>query len=125
MIFLTSFLDIVAKGRSCVSRNASASNSPWWLGNKIYPVSFGRFSRPSQSILIRPALFTFMVNFRKQLAGGPYSRAVKTGVGGHVEKMINSGYQHIRLDKHGSDCGTTDYVTELLTDSNEIGRAHV
>ena len=56
--------------------------------------------------------------FCNSLAGGPYSRAVKTGVGGHVEKMINSGYQHIRLDKHGSDCGTTDYVTELLTDSN-------
>lgn len=54
----------------------------------------------------------------KSLVRGPYSRAGKTAVGGYWEKLIVSGYQHVVLDPEGSDCGTNDYIEEILTDKN-------
>lgn len=52
------------------------------------------------------------------LAAGPYSRGKKTETGGYWEKLMVSGYQHIRLDKPGSDCGTKHYITVTLDKSN-------
>lgn len=52
------------------------------------------------------------------LAAGPYSRGKKTEVGGHWEKQFLYAYQHITLDKKGSDCGSTTYKKVLLTEKN-------
>lgn len=52
------------------------------------------------------------------LAAGPYSRGKKTETGGYWEKLMVSGYQHIVLDKPGSDCGTKHYITVTLTKDN-------
>lgn len=52
------------------------------------------------------------------LANGPYSRAKKTQVGGHWEKLFGSAFQHIRLDEPGSDCGTTQGIEVVLTKKN-------
>ena len=49
---------------------------------------------------------------------GAYSRGKKTETGGYWEKLFVSGYQHIRLDPPGSDCGTDKYITVDLTDNN-------
>lgn len=46
-------------------------------------------------------------DFANSLAAGPYSRAVKTSIGGYWEKLITSAYQHIQLQPEGSDCKTT------------------
>lgn len=47
-----------------------------------------------------------------------YSRSKKTAVGGYYSKLMSSGYQHLILDKEGSDCGTTDTVQVILTKDN-------
>lgn len=52
------------------------------------------------------------------LANGPYSRAKKTQVGGHWEKLFGSAFQHIRLDEPGSDCGTDKGIEVVLTKKN-------
>lgn len=52
------------------------------------------------------------------LANGPYSRAKKTQVGGHWEKLFGSAFQHIRLDAPGSDCGTNKGIEVVLTKKN-------
>lgn len=52
------------------------------------------------------------------LSAGPYSRGKKTEVGGHWEKEFLYAYQHITLDKKGSDCGSTVYKKVLLTKDN-------
>jgi len=49
--------------------------------------------------------------YANSLAAGPYARAKKTEVGGYLEKLFLSAYQHIVLDKAGSDCGTARYLT--------------
>lgn len=56
--------------------------------------------------------------FCNSLAAGPYSRAKKTEVGGYWEKLLVSAFQHVRLDPHGSDCGTTDTLEISLTKKN-------
>lgn len=52
------------------------------------------------------------------LVAGPYARGKKTEVGGHWEKLYLSAYQHITLDKPGSDCGTKRYITVTLDNKN-------
>lgn len=52
------------------------------------------------------------------LAAGPYSRAKKTEVGGHWEKLFGAALQTITLDDPGSDCGTKHYITIELTKKN-------
>lgn len=52
------------------------------------------------------------------LAAGPYARARKTQYGGYWEKLIVSGYQHIKLAPKDSDCGTNDTVDVTLTNKN-------
>jgi hypothetical protein len=47
--------------------------------------------------------YTILAN---SLAAGPYARAKKTEIGGYWEKLFISAFQHIILDKAGSDCGT-------------------
>lgn len=54
--------------------------------------------------------------FANALAAGPYARAQKTAVGGYYEKLMLSAYQHVILDKPGSDCGTKRTITVTLTD---------
>lgn len=55
------------------------------------------------------------------LADGPYKRAKKTEVGGTLEKLFLSAFQHILLDPEGSDCHTDRYIEVALTDKN-IGK---
>ena len=55
-------------------------------------------------------------NFANSLAAGPYARAKKTEVFGYYEKLFLSAYQHVVLDKPGSDCGTSRHITVTLTD---------
>lgn len=62
--------------------------------------------------------YTVMAN---SLAAGPYARSEKTSDGGYWEKLFVSGYQHLKLDEPGSDCGTTDTVEEFLTEGNYRG----
>lgn len=54
--------------------------------------------------------------FANSLAAGPYARAKKTELGGHWEKLFLSAFQHIRLDKQGSDCGTKRYIEVYMND---------
>lgn len=56
-------------------------------------------------------------NFANALAAGPYARAKKTEVFGYYEKLFLSAYQHVMLDKPGSDCGTSRYITVTLDDN--------
>ena len=48
------------------------------------------------------------------LAEGPYNRAVNTAKGGYDEKLFIVGFNHVTLDKEGSDCGTKAYITITL-----------
>ena len=65
------------------------------------------------------ATSSFMTGVKKEeyhiyansLSAGPYARAKKTEVGGYLEKLFLSAYQHVVLDKAGSDCGTKRYIT--------------
>lgn len=56
--------------------------------------------------------------FANTLAAGPYARARKTQVGGHWEKLFVYAFQHVKLLKAGSDCGTTRTITVNLTKKN-------
>lgn len=51
-------------------------------------------------------------------AAGPYSRARLTALGGYKEKIFVSAFQHVKLDKPGSDCHTARYIEQLLTSDN-------
>lgn len=48
------------------------------------------------------------------LAAGPYARACNTADGGYVEKLFLSAFQHLVLDKKGTDCGTTRTIEVTL-----------
>ncbi len=50
------------------------------------------------------------------LAGGPYSRAKKTELGGYWEKLIVAALSTVVVDEPGSDCGTDKYIETILTD---------
>ena len=50
------------------------------------------------------------------LAGGPYSRAKKTEIGGYWEKLIEAALNTVTIDEPGSDCGTDKYIETVLTD---------
>lgn len=52
------------------------------------------------------------------LAAGPYGRAKLTALGGYKEKQISSAYQHVVLDKEGSDCLTKRHIEVYLDESN-------
>jgi len=57
-------------------------------------------------------------DFANSLAEGPYSRAAKTEVGGYWEKLMLPAYQHIKIGKKGSDCGTKRTIKVKLDESN-------
>ena len=52
------------------------------------------------------------------LAAGPYARGKKTEVGGYWEKLALNSYSHLRLEPHGSDCGTDKTITVKVTKKN-------
>lgn len=57
-------------------------------------------------------------DFANSLAEGPYSRSNKTEVGGYWEKLLLPAFQHIKLDKKGSDCGTNRTISIKLSKDN-------
>lgn len=56
--------------------------------------------------------------FANALSNGPYSRAKKTEVGGHWEKLFGAAFQTVILDEPGTDCGSDKYITIELTKKN-------
>lgn len=56
--------------------------------------------------------------FANSLSAGPYSRAAKTAIGGYWEKLFTNAYQHVILDKEGSDCKTDKYITVDFSEQN-------
>ena len=54
--------------------------------------------------------------YANALPAGPYARAKKTEVFGYYEKLFLNAFQHVVLDKPGSDCGTKRTITVTLTD---------
>lgn len=46
----------------------------------------------------------------KSLAAGPMKRGVKTATGGYIEKQLLNAFQHVTVDKEGTDCKTTRYL---------------
>ena len=54
------------------------------------------------------------VYFADSLAAGPYARARKTATGGYWEKLFRI-FEHVVLDKPGSDCGTKRTIEVTLT----------
>ena len=57
-------------------------------------------------------------DFANSLAEGPYSRSNKTEVGGYWEKLMLPAFQHVKIGKKGSDCGTRRTITVTLDDKN-------
>ena len=57
-------------------------------------------------------------DFANSLAEGPYSRSNKTEVGGYWEKLMLPAFQHVKIGKKESDCGTKRTVTVTLNDKN-------
>ena len=55
------------------------------------------------------------IEYADALASGPYNRARKTATGGYWEKLFRV-FEHITLDKPGSDCGTKRTIEFTLTD---------
>ena len=51
-------------------------------------------------------------------AEGAYARGKKTENGGYFEKLFVAAYQHLILDKPGSDCGTKRHITVALNKKN-------
>lgn len=49
---------------------------------------------------------------------GAYARGKKTENGGYLEKLFVAAYQHIVLDKPGTDCGTKRHITVTLNSKN-------
>lgn len=72
------------------------------------------------------AMSSFMEGIKKDefhimansLAGGPYSRAKKTEVGGYWEKLLLNAYQHVISGPKNSDCGTKRTITVSLNSKN-------
>ena len=56
------------------------------------------------------------IDYADALASGPYNRARKTATGGYWEKLFRV-FEHITLDKPGSDCGTKRTIEVKLTDN--------
>lgn len=54
------------------------------------------------------------VNYAAALAAGPYMRARKTATGGYWEKLFRV-FEHVTVDKEGTDCGTKRTVEVTLT----------
>lgn len=54
------------------------------------------------------------VYFADSLAAGPYARSRKTATGGYWEKLFRI-FEHVVLDKPGSDCGTKRTIEITLT----------
>lgn len=52
------------------------------------------------------------------LVGGAYAKSKNTEVGGYWVKLFLSAFQHLVLDKAGSDCGTKKYIEVELTNDN-------
>lgn len=52
--------------------------------------------------------------YANALPAGPYARAKKTEVFGYYEKLFLNAFQHVVLDKPGSDCGTKRTITVTL-----------
>lgn len=52
------------------------------------------------------------------LAAGPYKRGKKTQIGGYWEKLFITAFQHVRLGKPGSDCGTENTIEVDVTSKN-------
>lgn len=50
------------------------------------------------------------------LSGGPYSRAKKTEIGGHWEKLIWAALNTVVLAGKGTDCKSKKYIETVLTD---------
>lgn len=57
--------------------------------------------------------------FANSLAAGPYARGKKTEIGGYWEKLFVAAFQHVVLDKEGSDCKTKRYVETVLTNPDD------
>ena len=55
-----SFLITIPKGHGHVSKRARESKSPWWLGNRIKPSFWGRFSAPRLFTVTRPEWLIFL-----------------------------------------------------------------
>lgn len=77
----------------------------------------GKFNIATSSFMegIKKDEFYIMAN---SLAGGPYSRAKKTEVGGYWEKLFLSAFQHVVAGPKNSDCGTKRYIEVHLTKGN-------
>lgn len=56
--------------------------------------------------------------FADSMTGGPYARAVKTQVGGAMEKQFVRGFQHVTIDETTQDCGTKKTIEVTLTKDN-------
>lgn len=59
------------------------------------------------------------------LTEGPYSRGLRTQVGGYWEKLFIRAFQHITLDEAGSDCGTKHYITVKLDNIEDYMYSYV
>lgn len=53
------------------------------------------------------------------MVAGSYSRAKNTEIGGYLGKKLHSAFQHIMIDKIGTDCGTDKTIEIEITDFNE------
>ena len=56
--------------------------------------------------------------FANSIAPGAAARAIKTQDGGYWEKLLFSGFQHVNIQKPGSDCGTKRTIEVTLTKKN-------
>ena len=56
--------------------------------------------------------------FAEQMIVASYMRAKNTAVGGYLTKQAQSIYQSLRMNKHGSDCGTHNGVYKKVTEKN-------
>lgn len=50
--------------------------------------------------------------------GGPFDRARKTAGGGYLERLVLGSTAHLRILPKNSDCGSTKYLSVLLTNKN-------
>ena len=58
------------------------------------------------------------VDVASSLSTGPYARAKRTADGGYYSKLMQSGYQHIKVGPPNSDCGTNRSIKVTLTKDN-------
>lgn len=101
---------------------ASGAGPDWKNNFKNMFVSRGAVKDPDPDKGYNIIMSSFMDSIKKEefvmlantLVAGPYSRGVKTQIGGYWEKLVLSATQHITLDKPGSDCGTKRTITVTL-----------